>query len=78
MNKYTLQGIIEGKSQIQITYRRERDEAVKSYTLEPVEIKSDLLKDGSYETYLYAIKLPKATIRPKIQKFIVARIISAN
>lgn len=76
MNQPNLHKLIENKKELKISYRREKDELLKSYTLEPVEIKVEHLKDGSREIYLYAIKLPKS-IGHKVQKFILKRIISA-
>lgn len=78
MLKSSLQKLIEGKKTIHITYKRERDETVNSYDLEPIEIKDEYTKEsGGYVTYLFAIKLPKS-YNPKPQKFILERIISAT
>ena len=73
----TLQKMIAKKPQIQITYQREKDGLVKNYNLEVLEIKTEVLKDGSREIYLYAFKLPKP-LSPRVQKFILKRILSAN
>lgn len=77
MDQFNLQKLIEKKKEISITYRREKDEQLKSYMLEPIEIKMEHLKNGTREIYLYAFKLPK-NIRAKIQKFILKRILSAS
>lgn len=78
MDQPRLQKLIEKKKEIQISYRPEKDEITKSYRLEPIEIKAEYLKDGGREIYLYATKLPKGLPRPKIQKFILSRILSAS
>jgi len=78
MLKYLLQQLIQEKEPIHITYKREKDETVNSYNLEPIEIKDEYTKESrGYVTYLYAIKLPK-TYNSKPQKFILERIISAH
>lgn len=76
MDQFSLQQLIDRKKVISIVYRREKDEMLKNYTLDVVEIKTEFLKDGSREIYLYATKLPKV-VRNKIQKFILKRIMSA-
>jgi hypothetical protein len=77
MLKSSLQKLIQEKKTIHITYKRERDEMINSYNLEPLEIKDEYTKESSgYVTYLFAIKLPK-TYNSKPQKFILGRIISA-
>jgi len=79
MERTFLQELTNNRKEIYITYKREKDEMIKTYHLEPVDIKSEILKDGSHELYLFAIKLPKGLVtKPKIQKFILKRIISAH
>lgn len=78
MDRWTLERLIEKKKEITVTYRREKDELLKVYSLLAVEVKSETLKDGSVETYLYAVKLPQNFTGKKIQKFILRRITSAN
>lgn len=77
MDRIFLQELMNKREDIHITYKREKDEAIRSYHLKPVEIKSEILKDGARELYLFATKLPKTLIEPAIQKFILERIISA-
>lgn len=76
MDQLNLQELIENKKEIAIKYRREKDETIKSYSLEPREIKVEYLKNGAREVYLYAVKLPKR-MPSKVQKFILKRILSA-
>lgn len=77
MDQYSLQQLINRNAEISITYRRERDELIKNYNLNPVEIKTEYLKDGTREVYLYATKIPKR-FNSKVQKFILNRILSAT
>lgn len=77
MDQHNLQKLIENRKELKISYRREKDESLKSYDLEPVEIKAEYLKDGAREVYLFAMKLPKR-IPAKVQKFILRRVLSAS
>lgn len=78
MLKSSLQRLIQEQETIHITYRREKDDTVHSYELQPLEIKEIYTKERKgYVTYLFAIKLPK-TYNPKPQKFILERILSAQ
>lgn len=78
MLKSSLQKLIQEKKPIHITCRREKDEEIYSYELQPLEIKEIYTKeDRTYVTYLFAIKLPKA-YNSKPRKFILERIISAR
>lgn len=78
MLKSSLQKMIQEKETIHITYRREKDEAIHSYDLQPLEVKDVYTKESrGYVTYLFAIKLPKK-YNSKPRKFILERIISAR
>ncbi|MBI2092903.1 MAG: hypothetical protein HYY43_06535 [Deltaproteobacteria bacterium] len=49
MDRIFLQELMNKREDVRITYKREKDETIKSYHLKPIEIKFEILKDGTRE-----------------------------
>lgn len=78
MDQITLQKLVDNKKEINIVYHRKSDEKQLNYCVEPIEIKTEMLKGGRRETFLYAYELPKKTPKPDPQRFTLTRIKSAE